>query len=53
VVSGQGTAGFGSQGVFTQDEVGFGRVTDSPVEAVDLIVRSPPSAVKASLKPVG
>ncbi len=41
------------QGVFTEDEVGFGRVTDSPAEAVDLIVRSLPPAVKASLKPVG
>ena len=40
------------QGVFAQDEIGFGRVTDSPAEAVDLIVRSLPPAVKANLKPL-
>ena len=27
------------QGVFAQEEIGFGRITDSPKEAVDLIVR--------------
>ena len=39
------------QGVFTQDEIGFGRVTDSPEEAVDLILRSLPAAVRECLKP--
>lgn len=40
------------QGVFAQDEIGFGRVTDSPAEAVDLIVRSLPPEVRAKLKPL-
>ena len=39
------------QGVFAQDEIGLGRVTDSPAEAVDLIVRSLPPEVKTRLKP--
>jgi hypothetical protein len=39
------------QGVFAQDEIGFGRVTDSPSEAVDLIVRSLPPELKARLNP--
>jgi hypothetical protein len=39
------------QGVFAKDEIGFGRVTDSPREAVDLIVRSLPPAVRARLRP--
>jgi uncharacterized protein (TIGR00730 family) len=38
------------QGVFARDEIGFGRITDSPREAVDLIIRSLPPAVKKSLK---
>ena len=38
-------------GVFAKDEIGFGYVTDSPKEAVDLIVRSLPTAVKQSLNP--
>ena len=38
------------QGVFAKDEIGFGYVTDSPREAVDLIVRSLPRAVKARLQ---
>jgi uncharacterized protein (TIGR00730 family) len=38
------------QGVFKQEELGFGRVTDSPEEAVDLIVRGLPPAVKHRLK---
>jgi hypothetical protein len=37
--------------VFTKDEIGFGRVTDSPEEAVDLILRGIPPGVKAHLKP--
>jgi hypothetical protein len=40
------------QGVFAKDEIGFGHVTDSPQEAVDLIVRSPPKAVKGRLAPI-
>jgi hypothetical protein len=40
------------QGVFTKDEIGFGYVTDSPEEAVDLIVRSLPAAVRACLQPL-
>jgi hypothetical protein len=38
-------------GVFARDEIGFGYVTDSPKEAVDLIVRSLPGAVRSQLKP--
>ena len=38
-------------GVFARDEIGFGYVTDSPSEAVDLILRSLPPAVKARLRP--
>jgi hypothetical protein len=40
------------QGVPNPEELGFGRFTDSPEEAADLIVRSPPSAVRARLLPV-
>ena len=39
------------EGVFTRDEIGFGYVTDSPKEAVDLIVRGLPAAVRSQLKP--
>lgn len=39
------------QGVFAQDEIGFGRITDSPAEAVDLIVRCLPRSVRQRLKP--
>jgi uncharacterized protein (TIGR00730 family) len=39
------------QGVFARDEIGFGRITDSPREAVELIVRSLPAAVRSRLKP--
>ncbi len=39
------------QGVFAQEEIGFGRITDSPEEAVDLIVRSLPHALQKRLKP--
>jgi len=38
-------------GVFARDEIGFGDVTDSQREAVDLIVRSLPAAVRSRLKP--
>ena len=40
------------EGVFAKDEIGFGYVTDSPREAVDLILRSLPSAVCRALRPV-
>jgi uncharacterized protein (TIGR00730 family) len=40
-------------GVFQQDELGFGRITDSPKEAVALITRSLPPAVQKRLEPVG
>src|SRR4029077_20559875 len=40
------------EGVFAKDEIGFGYVTDSPREAVDLVVRSLPPAVKARLRPL-
>ena len=33
------------------NEIGFGRITDSPEEAVDLIVRSLPSDLRTRLKP--
>jgi hypothetical protein len=39
-------------GVFAKDEIGFGYVTDSPREAVELIVRSLPPAVRGRLTPV-
>jgi uncharacterized protein (TIGR00730 family) len=39
-------------GVFARDEIGFGYVTDSPKEAVDLVVRSLPPAVRRRLKPL-
>ena len=38
------------QGVFDADEIGFGRITDSPQEAVELIVRSMPPALRARLR---
>lgn len=40
------------EGVFAKEELGFGYVTDSPREAVDLIVRSMPANVKACLQPL-
>jgi uncharacterized protein (TIGR00730 family) len=36
-------------GVFHQEELGFGRITDSPEEAVELVVRSLPPAVRKRL----
>jgi uncharacterized protein (TIGR00730 family) len=33
-------------GVFEQEELGFGRITDSPQEAVDLIIRSMPQQLQ-------
>ena len=38
------------EGVFAKDEIGFGRVTDSPKKAVDLIVSSLPAEVRKRLK---
>jgi uncharacterized protein (TIGR00730 family) len=38
-------------GVFARDEIGFGYVTDSPKEAVDLVVRSLPPQVRQLLNP--
>jgi uncharacterized protein (TIGR00730 family) len=40
------------QGVFTQEEIGFGRVTDSPKEAVELVLAGQPASVKKCLKPI-
>ncbi len=40
------------EGVFNPEELGFGRITDSPEEAVELIVRSLPPAVISRLKPI-
>lgn len=39
------------QDVFRRDEIGFGYVTDSPEEAVDLIIRSQPKSVTSRLVP--
>ncbi len=39
------------QGVFKRDELGFGRITDSPAEAVELILQSLPPSVRARLRP--
>jgi predicted Rossmann-fold nucleotide-binding protein len=38
-------------GVFKKEELGFGRVTDSPAEAVELIVRSMPLGLRNLLNP--
>jgi hypothetical protein len=40
------------KGVFAREEIGFGRITDSPGEAVDLIRRSLPAAVRERLNPL-
>lgn len=39
------------QGVFDREEIGFGRIIDSPREAVDLIVRGLPAELRPRLKP--
>lgn len=39
------------QGVFGVEEVGFARITDSSDEAVDLVLRSLPRALRQRLKP--
>jgi len=41
-----------AEGTFARDEVGFGRITDSPREAVELILRSFPPASRSKLKPL-
>ncbi len=38
-------------GVFAQEEIGFGRITDSPRDAVRLIMRGLPPDVRERLKP--
>lgn len=40
------------QGVFGVEEVGFARITDSADEAVELLVRSLPPALKNRLRPI-
>ena len=40
-----------AEGVFERDEIGFGHVTDSPKDAVELIVRGLHPSVRECLKP--
>jgi uncharacterized protein (TIGR00730 family) len=40
------------QGVFDAKEVGFGRIVDSPAEAVEMVVRALPLSVRDHLKPL-
>src|SRR5215470_12716662 len=40
------------QGVFGAEEVGFARITDSADEAVELVIRSLPRAIKDRLNPI-
>jgi hypothetical protein len=40
------------QGVFDAKEVGFGRIVDSPADAVEMIVRSLPPSVREHLQPL-
>jgi uncharacterized protein (TIGR00730 family) len=40
------------QGVFDAKEVGFGRIVDSPTDAVEMIVRSLPPSLREHLKPL-
>jgi uncharacterized protein (TIGR00730 family) len=40
------------QGVFDAKEVGFGKIVDSPSEAVEMVVRSLPAPVRKHLKPI-
>jgi len=41
-----------AEGVFARHEIAFGHVTDSPKEAVDLVVRGLHPSVRACLKPL-
>src|SRR6187431_2582995 len=40
------------QGVFDAKEVGFGRIVDSPAEAVEMVVRALPDSVREHLTPL-
>jgi uncharacterized protein (TIGR00730 family) len=40
------------QGVFEAKEIGFGRIVDSPAEAVEMVVRGLPPSVREHLKPL-
>lgn len=40
------------QGVFDAKEVGFGRIIDSPKDAVEMVVRALPDSVREQLKPI-
>ena len=40
------------QGVFDANEVGFGRIVDSPRETVKMIVSSLPPSLRKHLKPI-
>jgi uncharacterized protein (TIGR00730 family) len=40
------------QGVFDAKEIGFGRIVDSPAEAVEMVVRSLPPSVRDHLQPI-
>ena len=42
-----------AEGVFDREELGFGHITDSPKEAVDLIIGGLHPSVRACLKPHG
>jgi uncharacterized protein (TIGR00730 family) len=39
------------EGTFGRDEIGFGRITDSPKEAVELVLRGLPPSLRSRLKP--
>jgi predicted Rossmann-fold nucleotide-binding protein len=40
------------QGVFDAKEIGFGRIVDSPAEAVEMVVRSLPPSIRDHLQPI-
>jgi uncharacterized protein (TIGR00730 family) len=40
------------QGVFDAKEIGFGKIVDSPSEAVEMVVRSLPASIREHLKPI-
>jgi predicted Rossmann-fold nucleotide-binding protein len=40
------------QGVFDAKEIGFARIVDSPVEAVEMVVRSLPPSIRKHLRPI-
>ena len=42
-----------AEGVFARDEIGFGHITDSPKEAVEMIIRGLHPSVRNGLKPIG